>query len=65
MFCGNQWHVGERNEERLREYTDAALPRLEQVTKAARPLDPDLEEQLRRAQGLVDEPALIPEISRP
>jgi hypothetical protein len=31
------------NQERLREYTDAALPRLEQVTKAARPLDKDLE----------------------
>jgi hypothetical protein len=31
------------NEDRLREYTDAALPRLEQVTKAARPLDQDLE----------------------
>jgi hypothetical protein len=31
------------NDERLREYTDAALPRLEQVTLAPRPFDPDLE----------------------
>ncbi len=31
------------NTERLREYTDAALPRLEQVTTAPRPLDPELE----------------------
>jgi hypothetical protein len=31
------------NDERLREYTESALPRLEQVTLAPRPLDPDLE----------------------
>ena len=31
------------NQDRLREYTDAALPRLEQVTKAQRPLNKDLE----------------------
>jgi hypothetical protein len=31
------------NSERLREYTDPALPRLEQVTLAPRPFDPNLE----------------------
>ncbi len=32
------------NEERLREYTESALPQLQQVTLAARPVYPDLEE---------------------